>query len=199
MCLASGASHCRVTGATQTSDDDVELLALEAVRPCLAFAFSTAKDLESSAEGRRNNKNPSSAVLQLMQETEKEVAERSRTADDSVRVGLQLQEQNARDAADLQSHRSAASAATADLRALKTELDSLIKAVGAGVDEAAAGEVRAQECWHMIKEHIAKLAAGGRATVDSLAQPAIPVLAPFCPRVHNLPIFIDGQDQFEDP
>jgi hypothetical protein len=109
----------------------------------------------------------------VAQEAKAAVAEREREAEDNIQIGLNLQQQNEAAASELEAHRSAVTEATADLRALKLELDGLIKAVGEGVEEAAAGEARAAEAWALAREHVASVAAGGAEAADALREPVV--------------------------
>ena len=108
-----------------------------------------------------------------MQEAQAAVAERERSADDAVRVGLSLQQENDGASKELAARRAAVQEATNDLRTLKLELDALIQAVGSGVDATAAGEARASATWELARQHVASLAAGEAVTAEALATPVI--------------------------
>ena len=115
-----------------------------------------------------------------MQASQKDVDERGAAADNNVKVGLSLQEQNAAASAAIAEERAAVAAAMAELQSLKSNIEELIKAVGAGVAEAAAGEARAQGTWELLQEHIASIAAGAAVTIDALEQPALVVCLSYC-------------------
>lgn len=106
-----------------------------------------------------------------MQASEKELTEREHNADDAVRVGLQLQQENRVSSEALGERQAALAAATEDLRALKNDVDTLIKAIGTGVDEAVSAEGRAQATWVLLRDHVSSLASGAGVHADDIMQP----------------------------
>lgn len=103
--------------------------------------------------------------------------ERERAADEAVQHGHELQEHNAAATADLDARKSAIAGATEDLRALKNDVDALIKAVGAGVTEAGESERRAQATWGLLRDHVGAVAAGAGVAAEDLATPPFVVRA----------------------
>jgi hypothetical protein len=107
----------------------------------------------------------------LLQASEKELAKRERNADDAVRVGLQLQQENRESAAAIAERQTALTAATEDLRALKNDVAALIKGIGTGVQESASAEARAQATWVLLRDHVSSLASGAGIQAEDIMQP----------------------------
>ena len=113
-----------------------------------------------------------------MQASEAQVAERERAADEATQAGHELQEENAQAAAGLEARSAAISGATEDLRALKNEVDALIRAIGAGVAEAGESEARAHATWALLRDHVGAVAAGEGLDAEDVATPPFVVRAP---------------------